>query len=207
MKRFPTPALLAALAVVAAGAAALVVAAEEKAPDVLIISGGGTPSADMGKFTAQNVDAVSCPTPVGMNCMTVSQQAAEALRAKGLTVRVADALEIKHRDEIMAPKMIVLASPSYFSNASWKMVKVFDEQFWQFHALGGEIMGGKPFATLVTGANEAKCKATADAMQVVVTSCKGTAGPGAIVLVKQPADEVAKIVAAFAEETAAKIAK
>lgn len=192
------------LAVVVAAAPALVAwaAAPAKGPDVLIIHGGGTPSEQMGKFTAENVDAVSCPTPVGLNCVTAAAQVAEALGKMNLDVKVLGAEEVAHRNEILGARLVVLASPCYFSNASWKMQKLFHEKFYQIHALGGERLTKKPFAALAIGGAEPKCAKTIQAMQDVVVSCNGTPGPTAIVLTGKTADEVKEITGKFAEAIA-----
>jgi hypothetical protein len=179
--------------------------AEEEAstPEVLVIHGGGTPCENMGKFTPENVDAVSCPTPPGMNCAKAANLLAEALRAKQFRVKVVPADAIKHRREILAARCVVLASPSYFGNASWKMHKLFHEAFWQVHALGGERLEGRRFAFLATGVHENRCKQTLAAMEDVVKSCKGTPGPTAVVLVNQTADEVKAATAKLSDEIAA----
>jgi len=61
MTRLP---FLTALAVAAAASVLTLAAGEPAAPcDVLIIHAAGTPSETADKFTPENVDAVSCPTP------------------------------------------------------------------------------------------------------------------------------------------------
>ncbi|HUU10815.1 MAG TPA: hypothetical protein VM431_09785 [Phycisphaerae bacterium] len=206
MKRYLVP-MSVVTALLVAGAVWGLAGAQEQAKiaDVLIIHGGGTPCENMGKFTPENVDAVSCPTPPGMNCAKAANLVAEALRAKQLSVTVVPADAITHRRDILAHRCVVLASPSYFGNASWKMHKLFHEAFWQVHALGGECLDGRRFALLATGIHENRCQQTLAAMEDVVKSCQGTPGPTAVVLINQTADETKAAAAKFADEIAGKL--
>ena len=206
MKRI---AVLAGLAVLAAvlGAVALSTRAADPArgPDVLIIHAAGTPFAEADRFTPANVDAVSCPTPVAVNCRTVAERAAEALRAKKLDVRVVETADIKNRRQFLEPRVVVLASPTYFGTASWKMHKLIHEQLWLFFALGGKRLDGRLFATIVTGRTEGPAGQCAGVLQGAIKSCGGTVGPGLVVLIGNKPEEVAERAARFADELAAKL--
>lgn len=85
---------------------------------------------------AKEVDAVTGPTPVKENCRSIAQKLASALRDKKLVVRVAKATEVKHRNEILHPRVVVLGSPARFWNVSWEMKKLLDDQFGQIYVLG-----------------------------------------------------------------------
>jgi flavodoxin len=176
-----------------------------KGPDVLIIHAAGTPFAEADRFTPANVDAVSCPTPVAINCKTVAERAAEALRAKKLDVRVVEAAQITKRQQLLGPRVVVLASPTYFGTASWKMHKLIHEQLWQFFALGGKRLDGRLFATIVTGRTEGPASQCAGVLQGAIKSCGGTVGPGLVVLIGNKPEEVAERAARFADALAAKL--
>jgi len=207
MKRIAAVAGLALLGIVLAAMALTTRAADPaRGPDVLIIHAAGTPFAEADRFTPANVDAVSCPTPVALNCKTVAERAAEALRAKPLDVRVVEASEIKNRRQLLEPRAVVLASPTYFGTASWKMHKLIHEQLWQFFALGGKRLEGRLFATIVTGRTEGPANQCAGVLQGAVKSCNGTVGPGLVVLIGQKPEEVAERAAKFADDLAAKLA-
>jgi len=202
-------AVLAGLAVLAAVLGAVVLATRAadpaRGPDVLIIHAAGTPFAGYDAYTPANVDAVSCPTSMVLNCQTVAERAAAALRAKKLDVRVVETADIKNRRQLLEPRAVVLASPTYFGTASWKMHKLIQEQLWQFFALGGKRLDGRLFATLVTAHAEAGATQCTGVLQGAIKSSGGTVGPGLVVLVGAKPEEVAERAAKFADELAAKL--
>jgi flavodoxin len=206
MKRI---AIICALLSLAAALGALTLASRAadpaKAPDVLIIHAAGTPFAGYDAYTPANVDAVSCPTSMVLNCQTVAERVAEALRARNLDVRVVEAAQITKRQQFLGPRAVVLASPTYFGTASWKMHKLIQEQLWQFFALGGKRIDGRLFATLVTAHAEAGATQCTGVLQGAIKSSGGTVGPGLVVLVSQKPDEVNARAAKFADELAAKL--
>ena len=174
MKRFLALACFTLCTVGALTCAALLApAAPSKPPDVLIIEAGGTPFEAAAAITAANVDAVTCPTPVARNCKSVAEKVAEALKAKGLDVRVVAAEEVKDRRDLVAPRVVVLASPTYFGNVSWRMHKVIDERLWPIFAPGGERLAGHPYAVMTIGRAEANAKSSADFLQACVKSANG----------------------------------
>jgi multimeric flavodoxin WrbA len=177
-------------------------AAPASAPDVVIIQAGGTPFEEAAKITAANVDAVSCPTPVARNCKSVAEQVAEALRAKNLDVRVAATDDIKDRRELLAPRLVVLASPCYYGNVSWRMHKLIDERLWQIFALGGERLAGHPYAVLAIGRTEANAKGAAEFLQGCVKSTNGKVVGAMTVGADNTDDQVKERVAAFTETVA-----
>lgn len=173
--------------------------------DVLVVHATGTPSTNLGKFTPQNIDAVSCPTPVAMNCEKVAVRLAKALNAKQLRVSVVAAGEVKHRDQILGPRLVVLGSPSYFATVSWKMHKLFDEKFFEIHALGGKRLGDKTFATFVMGKSDPKCRKSIEAMATIVRACQGTPGPSMVVLTSHTSEQVDEAIGQFAEQIAGQL--
>ena len=202
MNRYVAFAALLATLVGAALVALNVTAAPAKAPDVLIIQAGGTPFEGAAAITAANVDAVTCPTPVARNCKSVADQVAETLRAKGLDVRVAAAEEIKDRQDLVAPRVVVLASPTYFGNVSWRMHKVIDERLWPIFAPGGERLAGHPNAVMAIGRSEANAKSAADFLQSCVKSTNGKVVATATFGADSTDAKVKESVAAFAEAIA-----
>ena len=194
----PLGAALAVLALAADGPKEMA-----EAPDVLIVQAGGTPFEGVDHITPANVDAVSCPTPVARNCRTVADAVAEALRTRQVRVKVLEAGQFKDRREVAAARMVVLASPAFFGNPSWRMFKFVDEVVWQFFALGGKRLDGKPFAALAIGHSEPGCASAIASMQRMVKSANGTAGPTVFVLAEHSDDEVRKRVARFAEDLVA----
>jgi len=173
--------------------------------DVLIIQAAGTPVKE--KVTARNVDAVSCPTPAAVNCRTLAEQTAAALGAKGLGARVAAAGSVTDRNEILGARLVVLASPSYFANVSWKMHKMFDDVFFQIHVLGGDRLGGKPFAVLIMGNSEPKCAKSVEAAAGIVKACDGSPGPSTIVLGDDSDDQIKQKIATFTDQIAATLSQ
>jgi flavodoxin len=198
-------AFLASLAGIGLAVSVLALSAGEPAApcDVLIIHAAGTPFEGAAKITPENVDAVSCPTPVAFNCKTLAEEAAEALRAKGLTVRVAEAAEIARRQQFLEARVVVLASPTYFGTCSWKMHKLIQEPLWQFFALGGKKLDGKKFAFLATARNEGNWKGCIEAMQGAVKSCNASLGPAAGVPLSATPEQAKERAGKFAEEVAA----
>ena len=201
MKRRAMAALMAAMLLAGCATSSTVAPDGAKPPDVLIIHAAGTPVS--GKVTAKNVHAVSCPTPMAVNCRTLADQTAAALRGKGLSAGAVAAGEVKSRDEILSARLVVLASPSYFGDVSWKMHKMFDEMFFQIHVLGGDRLGGKPCATLIMGKSEPKCAKSVEAATAAAKACNGTAGPSAIVLAADSSEQSKQKIAAFADAIAA----
>lgn len=203
MKRPMIPGLFVAALIAGCAALSALAPAQEKPPDVLIIHAGGTPVTE--KVTPANVHAVSCPTPAAVNCKTLAEQTAAALRKKGLNVKAVAAGDVKSRDEILGARLVVLASPSYFGGVSWKLHKLFDEKFFEIHVLGGERLAKKPFAALIMGKSEPKCAKSVEALGAIVTACNGTPGPSTIVLASDGDDEVKGKVDKFAEEIAGRL--
>ena len=201
MKRRAMAALMAAMLLAGCATSSTVAPDGAKPPDVLIIHAAGTPVS--GKVTAKNVHAVSCPTPMAVNCRTLADQTAAALGAKGLGVRAVAAGSVADRDGILSARLVVLVSPSYFGDVSWKMHKMFDEMFFQIHVLGGDRLGGKPCATLIMGKSEPKCAKSVEAATAAAKACNGTAGPSAIVLAADSSEQSKQKIAAFADAIAA----
>ena len=175
MKRPMIPGLLVAALIAGCATLSALAPAQEKPPDVLIIHAGGTPVTE--KVTPANVDAVSCPTPAAVNCKTLAEQTAAALRKKKLNVKALAAGDVKNRDEILGARLVVLASPSYFGGVSWKMHKMFDERFFEIFVAGGERLAKKPFAALIMGKSEPKCAKSVEAWRALSRPVTARRGP------------------------------
>ena len=181
--------------------------AQEKpaASDILIVYSSGTPSITISDIPHENVDAITCPTPEKENMKTVSEKLGTALRERKLTVRVAEASDIKHPDEILRTGIVIIGSPSYFGNVSWVIKKFFDEHFGLIYASGEKRLGGKAVASFSMAEVEPSARGTLKAIDRAVRDCRGIIGPTMIILVKQPEEEINLKIKQFAEKIALEI--
>ena len=170
--------------------------APAKKVDVLIIysSGNVTPS---GKE-----DAVTTPTPAKENMKTVSEKLEKALIAKKLTVRLASYTEKITPDDIMASGILVMGSPSYWSNVSWQMKKYIDEQFTPFYYIKGHMNKHKA-AAYSMAEWEPSANRTNEVIRELITQNDGVFGPTMTVLVPHSPEEVQKRIDKFADDIAA----
>jgi hypothetical protein len=167
-----------------------------KKVDVLIIySSGNVPPA--GKS-----DAVTTPTPAKENMKTISRKLEKALAAKKLTVRLASVSEKITPQDILASGIVVMGSPSYWSNVSWQMKKYIDEQFTPFYSLKGRMNKHKAAAFSMAEV-EPSAKSTIGILRELITQNDGDFGPTMIVLDANPPAEVQKRVNTFADDIAA----
>jgi hypothetical protein len=161
-------------------------------PDILIIYSSGTPLAyysngplfkKIREMTPEGVDAVTTATPLKENCKTIAEKLAAALRERALVVRVAEAKDIAHRDEILRARLIIIGSPSRFGNVSWELKKLFDEQFSQIGALEEKGLAGRRIAAFSMAEVEPSAKGTLRAIEAVAVDCNGRFGPTMIFLI------------------------
>lgn len=171
-----------------------------ESPDVLLIYSSGTPSITISKMSPESSDAVTCPTPEKENMKTVSEKLGTELRSKKLTVRVAESHEIKHPDEILQARMVIIGSPSYFGNVSWPIKKFFDELFGKIYASGSERLDGKRIAAFSMAEIEPSARHTLETIQRAVSDCRGTFGPTMIVLTEHSEQDIIERVTEFAEQ-------
>lgn len=181
-----------------------------KSPDVLVIYSTGTPFSwtvikSIAKRSDKNVkeiDAITSPTPLKENCGTIAEKLASALRDKKLIVRVAETMEIKHRDEILRARLVVIGSPAYFANVSWKIKKLFDEQFHRIYLLEKKRLAKRRIAAFAMAEIEPSARSALKAIKAVVRDCKGRFGPTMIFLTKHSKKEIRKRINQLAQELA-----
>lgn len=172
----------------------------EKGPDVLIIYSSGTPFKTISDMDAKDVDAVTTATPVGENCRTIAERLASILRDKKLAVRVAEASQIKHRNEILGARLVVIGSPAYFWNVSWQIKKLLDEQFSQIYVFSKERLAKRRIAAFAMAEIDSSARATLKAIKAVVGDCKGRFGPTMTFLTKHSKKEISRRINRFADQ-------
>jgi flavorubredoxin len=182
-----------------------------QSPGVLIIYSTGTPLDYYSKgplfkkikeMTPKGVDAVTTATPFKENCRTIAEKLAIALRERDLVVQVAEATEIKHRNEILRARLVIIGSPSRFGNVSWELKKLFDELFSQIGALEEKGLAKRRIAAFSMAEIEPSANGTLRAIKAVVGDCRGRFGPTRIFLLKHSKKEIQKRINQFAEQLA-----
>jgi len=151
--------------------------------DVFIIYSSGTSVKDIYDKKNYEVDAISQPTPKNVNCGIVANKLSANLRDLKIKVRIAEAREIKHHDEILSANILVIGSPAYFSNVSWEIKKMFDKQFHKIYMLREKRLDRKMIAAFATSENKSSGKNALKAIRSVVKDCRGNFGPTMIVLI------------------------
>jgi hypothetical protein len=169
-----------------------------KKPDVIIIYSSGNVR------TPGRTDAVTTPTPAKENMKTISEKLGKALAKRRLSVRLASVAENVKPEEILASRLLVLASPSYWSSVSWQMKKYIDEHMTRFYSMPGKMQKHKT-AAICMGTLEPNAMKTVDAIFDIVTILEGSYGPHTIVLIKHGPEETQKRIDAFADKIAAAI--
>jgi hypothetical protein len=156
-------ALLCALAGAASGAAA--------APDVLIVYDAGpvyktvAPAAD---------DVVAGASAAVVNCRTAAERLGAEFEARKLTVRLAAVADIHDRRELLEARLLVLGSPVRFSNVSWEMKKLFDEQFYRIYMTARPEFARRRIAAFAVGEVEPAARGALEVMRAAVHDCGGT---------------------------------
>ncbi len=191
-----------------------VIQAEEeqaKSPDVLLIYSSGTPLdyysngplfEKIRQRSHREVDVVTTATPFKENCKTIAKELASVLRNKRLVVRVAKATDIKHRNEILRARLVIIGTPSCFGNVSWELKKLFDEQFSQIGALEKRGFAKRRIAAFAMAEILPSANAALKAIKTAVTDCQGRFGPTMTFLVKHSKKEVRQRINRFANELA-----
>lgn len=189
---------------------------QAKPPDVLLIYSSGTPLdyysngplfEKIRNRIPREVDAVTTATPLKENCRTIAEKLASALRDKKLVVRVAKAPEIKHRNEILRARLVVIGTPSRFSNVSWELKKLFDEKFSQIGALEEKGLAKRRIAAFSMAEIEPSARAALKAIKAVVRDCNGRFGPTMIFLIKDSKKEIRKRINKFVQQLWALVMK
>jgi len=150
----------------------------------------------------KDIDAVTTPTPLTENCESIAIQLASVLRDKDLTVRIAETEEIEHRDEILRTRMVVVGSPAYFGNVSWKIKKLFDVQFHKIYLLEKGRLSNRRIAAFSMAEVRPSARGALEAIKSVVDDCNGRFGPTMIVLTEDSEKEVKMRINKFAEQIA-----
>jgi hypothetical protein len=178
--------------------------------DILIIYSTGNPYdwnslEDIAKgieTEIKDIDAITTPTPLTENCGNIAEQLAASLSKKKLIVRVAETMEIKHRDEILQARMVVIGSPAYFGNVSWQIKKLFDEQFHKIYLLEKGRLSQKRIAAFSMAEVNGSARSALQAIRSVVIDCKGRFGPTMIFLTKDSKTEINNRVEEFSAQLA-----
>ena len=168
-------------------------------PDILLIYSSGNVPAE-----GQKADAVTCATPKNENVKTLATKLAAALTEKKISVRLVEATEVKDYKELLDAKMIVLASPAYFSNVSWSMKKMFDERLGPVYSIK-EKLNKKPTASLVYAHAQQSADAATKIIADTITTCNGEMKASATLLLTQTPDERNAKIAELAEKIVAAI--
>lgn len=178
----------------------------EKSPDILLIFSSGTPYKDIRHFGAGEIDAITMATPTKENCRTIAEKIGSLLRERKLIVRLIEATEVKHRNEILAARLVVIGSPSHFGNVSWEIKKVLDEQFWKIYLLRERLNKKR-----IAGFAMAEIKPSADralkAIEIAVNDCRGRFGPTAIFLTDHSSEEISQRIKKFADQLASLVSE
>ena len=173
----------------------------EKSTDILLIFSSGTPYKDIRHFGAGEIDAITMATPMKENCRTISEKIASLLRGRQLNVSVIEATRIKHRNEILGARLVVIASPSHFGNVSWEIKKVLDEQFWKIYLLRKKL-NKKRIAGFAMAETKNSADGTLKAIERVVDDCRGEFGPTGIFLTNYSTEEINQQIKTFADQLA-----
>ena len=169
---------------------------QTKRPDVLIIyATGNVPPAGAKE------DAVTTPTPAGENMKTLSEKLSAALTSKNLTVRQVSVSEKITPKDILVSRIVIMGSPSYWSNVSWQMKKYIDEQFTPFYSIKGRMNKTKAGAFSMA-ASEPSANRTIEVLKELIVENDGSFGPTMVVAGKVTPEEVTKRIAAFADRIA-----
>lgn len=169
---------------------------QAKGPDVLIIYATGDVPPSTGKS-----DALTTPTPAKGNMKTLSEKLSASLTGKKLTVRLASVSERIPPKDILASRMVIMGSPSYWSNVSWQMKKYIDEQFTPFYSIKGRMNKTKAGAFSMA-ASETSANRTIEVLKELIVENNGSFGPTMVVAGKVTPEETAVKIAAFADQIA-----
>jgi len=178
--------------------------------DILIIYSTGNPYdwnslEDIAKgieTDLKDIDAITTPTPLTENCGNIARKLASSLSEKNLIVRVAETMEIKHRNEILQARIVVVGSPAYFGNVSWQIKKLFDEQFHKIYLLENGRLAKKIIAAFSMAEVNASARSALQAIRSVVIDCKGRFGPTTIFLTKHSKMEINNRIEKFSAQLA-----
>jgi flavorubredoxin len=167
--------------------------------DVLIIYSSGTPFKTVSDMKPKEVDAVTSPTPVNWNCKKIAENLGTALGSRKCTVRIANVTEIKHRNEILDARLVVLGTPARFWNVSWEMKKLLDEQFGKIYVMEKNKLGKKRIAAFAMAEIKGSAEDALEAIERMVGDCNGRFGPTAIFLTEHSRSEVEERIEKFAD--------
>ena len=106
-------------------------------PDALINYSSRAPLKKSKHVGGEKTDTETTPTPVRENCRNIAWKLASALHEKEFLVRVKEAPETNHRNQILNARLIVIDSPSYvlreiaYNNNLWPYSLRADCSFWR----------------------------------------------------------------------------
>lgn len=106
-------------------------------PSVLVCYGTGTPHPS-AVVSPEEADAVTLPTPVAVNGRVVAETVAEALRQRGIAVRVADVAKTQPRlAELGGADAVAFVAPVYFGGTHWAVKRLIDDRNGALYYAGG----------------------------------------------------------------------
>jgi flavorubredoxin len=168
--------------------------------DILIIYSSGTPFKTISEVKPKEIDTVTSPTPKLWNCKMIAERLTFVLRSKGFAVRLAEASEIKHYDEIFRARLVVIGSPAYFSNVSWQIKRLLDQQFSKIYVIKKERLAKKRIAAFSMAEWDGSANAALKAIKEVVSDGKGLFGPTMNFITNHHRKEMEKRINRFAKE-------
>jgi flavodoxin len=170
--------------------------------DVLIIYSTGTSFKTISDMNPQEVDAVTTATPEKENCKSIAEKLAAILSLKGLSVRVTEATKIKHRDEVLKAKLIIIGTPGRFGNVSWEIKKLLDEEFGRIYILSKGDRGpiGLKIAAFSMAEIENSAQEALEAINKAVRECKGELVHTITFLTKHSREEIDQRIMKFGNQ-------
>jgi flavorubredoxin len=170
--------------------------------EVLVIYSSGFSVEDIYDKSHYQVDAITSPTPLNVSCGSVAERLVFYLREMNIKVRLIEAQEIKHYDEILSASVVAIGSPAYFSNVSWEIKKIFDVQFHKIYMLKKKKLDRKIIAAFATSEVKSSAMAALNAIEKVIEDCKGDFGPTIIILTGYSKFKVDREIKKFAKKIA-----
>jgi hypothetical protein len=158
--------------------------------DILIIYSSGHPYASISDIENPEVDDLTTPTPVKINCATIAKRLNYLLVEKGLNSRIIKVSDINHWKEILEAKAVILGSPTYFWNMSWEMKKLMDEKFGQIYIYRKEKSDFPQFHLFTLAEIEPSANQTLEKMRQVLNDCGLEIGQQMILLTSYKVKDV-----------------
>ncbi len=112
-------------------------------------------------------------TRATVNTKKIAEALRAGLEARQLTVRVVPVSKLRKHEDLLEPRLIVLGTPTRFSNMSWETKKLFDEQFFQLLKRKPAELAKRKVAAFALGEVEPAATAALDTVRKAVEDCGG----------------------------------